>query len=136
MPGRHITVQQMRLFMTLRQTQTIPLAAATAGDSWVGKGDNNLLFGSPGGRQEPPQFRHRAGTHRERLPRALHPHNQSGPEALTGPARLKKASPQRSDGNLSVADSVDQTFLRYRASRCRSGQIRKTATIKRYFPQI
>ena len=31
MPGRHITVQQMRLFMTLRQTQTIPLAAAKAG---------------------------------------------------------------------------------------------------------
>src|SRR5680860_1554714 len=31
MPGRHITVQQMRLFMTLRQTQTIPVAAAKAG---------------------------------------------------------------------------------------------------------
>jgi len=31
MPGRHITVQQMRLFMTLRQTQPVPVAAAKAG---------------------------------------------------------------------------------------------------------
>ena len=33
MPGRHITVQQMRLFMTLRQTQPVPVAAAKAGFS-------------------------------------------------------------------------------------------------------
>jgi transposase InsO family protein len=31
MPGRHITAQQMRLFMTLRQTQPVPVAAAKAG---------------------------------------------------------------------------------------------------------
>ncbi len=31
MPGRHITDQQMRLFMTLRQTQPVPVAAAKAG---------------------------------------------------------------------------------------------------------
>jgi len=33
MPGRHITVQQMRLFMTLRQTQPVPVASAKAGFS-------------------------------------------------------------------------------------------------------
>lgn len=33
MPGRHVTDQQMRLFMTLRQTHTIPVAAAKAGIS-------------------------------------------------------------------------------------------------------
>jgi hypothetical protein len=31
MPGRHVTDQQMRLFMTLRQTQPVPVAAAKAG---------------------------------------------------------------------------------------------------------
>jgi hypothetical protein len=31
MPGRHITDQQTRLFMTLRQTQPLPVAAAKAG---------------------------------------------------------------------------------------------------------
>ena len=30
MPGRHVTDQQMRLFMTLRQTHTVPVAAAKA----------------------------------------------------------------------------------------------------------
>ena len=33
MPGCHITDQQMRLFMTLRQTHTVPVAAAKAGIS-------------------------------------------------------------------------------------------------------
>ncbi len=33
MPGRHVTDQQMRLFMTLRQTHTVPVAAARAGIS-------------------------------------------------------------------------------------------------------
>lgn len=33
MPGRHVTDQQMRLFMTLRQTHTVPVAAAKAGIS-------------------------------------------------------------------------------------------------------
>ena len=33
MPGRHVTDQQMRLFMTLRQTQPVPVAAAKAGIS-------------------------------------------------------------------------------------------------------
>ena len=33
MPGRHVTDQQMRLFMTLKQTHTVPLAAAKAGIS-------------------------------------------------------------------------------------------------------
>lgn len=33
MPGRHITDQQMRLFMTLKQTHTTPVAAAMAGIS-------------------------------------------------------------------------------------------------------
>jgi hypothetical protein len=33
MPGRHITDQQMRLFMTLRQTHAVPVAAAKAGIS-------------------------------------------------------------------------------------------------------
>jgi len=31
MPGRHVTDQQMRLFMTLRQTHSVPVAAAKAG---------------------------------------------------------------------------------------------------------
>jgi hypothetical protein len=31
MPGRHVTVQQTRLFMMLRQTQPVPVAAAKAG---------------------------------------------------------------------------------------------------------
>jgi transposase InsO family protein len=31
MPGRHVTDQQTRLFMTLRQTQPVPVAAAKAG---------------------------------------------------------------------------------------------------------
>jgi hypothetical protein len=31
MPGRHVTDQQMRLFMTLKQTNSIPVAAAKAG---------------------------------------------------------------------------------------------------------
>lgn len=31
MPGRHVTDQQMRLFMTLRQTHSVPIAAAKAG---------------------------------------------------------------------------------------------------------
>lgn len=31
MPGRHVTDQQMRLFMTLRQTRSVPVAAAKAG---------------------------------------------------------------------------------------------------------
>ena len=33
MPGRHVTDQEMRLFMTLKQTHTVPLAAAKAGIS-------------------------------------------------------------------------------------------------------
>jgi hypothetical protein len=33
MPGRHVTDQQMRLFVTLRQTHTVPLAVAKAGIS-------------------------------------------------------------------------------------------------------
>jgi len=33
MPGRHVTDQQMRLFMTLRQTHSVPVAAAKAGVS-------------------------------------------------------------------------------------------------------
>ncbi|PVA08470.1 hypothetical protein DC366_19105 [Pelagivirga sediminicola] len=33
MPGRHVTDQQMRLFMTLRQTHSTPVAAAKAGIS-------------------------------------------------------------------------------------------------------
>lgn len=33
MPGRHITDQQMRLFMTLKQSHTVPVAAAKAGFS-------------------------------------------------------------------------------------------------------
>jgi transposase InsO family protein len=33
MPGRHVTDQQMRLFMTLRQTHSVPVAAAKAGIS-------------------------------------------------------------------------------------------------------
>jgi hypothetical protein len=33
MPGRHITDQQMRLFMTFRQTHSTPVAAAKAGIS-------------------------------------------------------------------------------------------------------
>jgi len=33
MPGRHVTDQQMRLFMTHRQTHTVPVAAAKAGIS-------------------------------------------------------------------------------------------------------
>lgn len=33
MPGRHVTDQQMRLFMTLKQTHTVPLSAAKAGIS-------------------------------------------------------------------------------------------------------
>ncbi len=31
MPGRHVTDQQMRLFMTLRQTHPVPVSAAKAG---------------------------------------------------------------------------------------------------------
>jgi hypothetical protein len=31
MPGRHVTDQQMRLFMTHRQTHTVSVAAAKAG---------------------------------------------------------------------------------------------------------
>ena len=31
MPGRHVTDQQMRLFMTLRHSQPVPVAAAKAG---------------------------------------------------------------------------------------------------------
>ena len=33
MPGRHVTDQQMRIFMTLRQTHTVAVAAAKAGVS-------------------------------------------------------------------------------------------------------
>ena len=33
MPGRHVTDQQMRLFMTHRQTHTVSVAAAKAGVS-------------------------------------------------------------------------------------------------------
>ncbi len=33
MPGRHVTDQQMRLFMTLKQTHSVPVAAAKAGVS-------------------------------------------------------------------------------------------------------
>ena len=33
MPGCHVTDQQMRLFMTLRQTHPVPVAAAKAGIS-------------------------------------------------------------------------------------------------------
>ena len=33
MPGRHVTDQQMWLFMTLRQTHPVPVAAAKAGVS-------------------------------------------------------------------------------------------------------
>ena len=33
MPGRHVTDQQMRLFMTHRQTHTVSVAAAKAGIS-------------------------------------------------------------------------------------------------------
>ena len=33
MPGRHVTDQQMRLFMTLRQTHCVPVAAVKAGFS-------------------------------------------------------------------------------------------------------
>jgi hypothetical protein len=33
MPGRHVTDQQMRLFMTLNKTHSVPVAAAKAGIS-------------------------------------------------------------------------------------------------------
>ena len=33
MPGRHVTDQQKRLFMTLRQTHTVAVAVAKAGIS-------------------------------------------------------------------------------------------------------
>jgi len=33
MPGRHVTDQKVRLFMTLRQTRTVSVAAAKAGIS-------------------------------------------------------------------------------------------------------
>ena len=33
MPGRHVTDHQMRLFMTYRQTHSVPVAAAKAGMS-------------------------------------------------------------------------------------------------------
>ena len=33
MPGRHVTDQQMRIFMTLRQTHTVSVSAAKAGIS-------------------------------------------------------------------------------------------------------
>ena len=36
MPGRQITDHQMRLFMTLRQTDNTPIAAAKAGFSTAG----------------------------------------------------------------------------------------------------
>jgi len=37
MPGRHLTDQQMRLFMTFRQTHSTPVAAAKAGISQAAK---------------------------------------------------------------------------------------------------
>ncbi len=33
MPGRHVTVRQMRLYMRFRRTEPVPLAAAKAGFS-------------------------------------------------------------------------------------------------------
>ena len=48
MPGRHVTDQQMRLFMTHRQTHTVSVAAAKAGI--IPKGavsDSFVLSGIP-----------------------------------------------------------------------------------------
>ena len=55
--------------------------ALAAGDSWLDKGANLLLFGPPGGGKSASCRRPRPGAGRERLARAVHPHHRPRPEA-------------------------------------------------------
>ncbi|GAA0002783.1 hypothetical protein BRDID11002_27840 [Bradyrhizobium diazoefficiens] len=48
------------------------MTALAAGDGWLGKGANLLLFGPPGGGQEPLGGSNRLGPHRERMARPVH----------------------------------------------------------------
>ena len=58
MPGRHVTDHQMRLFMTLKQTHSIPIAAAKAG---ISQATGYRLNSDPvlPGQKKPPRGRRR-----------------------------------------------------------------------------
>ena len=58
MPGRHVTDQQTRLFMTLRQTHSVPVAAAKAGMSQA-TGYRLQSDPTPPSRKKPPRGRRR-----------------------------------------------------------------------------
>lgn len=55
--------------------------AITAGDSWLAKGANILMFGLPRRRKEPSRRRYRPCADRERMAGPLHPDHRSCAEA-------------------------------------------------------
>src|SRR5665213_2170933 len=58
--------------------------ALAAGDSWLDQGANILLFGPPGGGQEPSCGSTRSGSRPKRPARAVHAHHRPRPAAAGG----------------------------------------------------
>jgi hypothetical protein len=79
------------------------VTALAAGDSWLGKGANLLLFGPPGG-GEPLGGGDRPGPHRERMARPLHPDHRSRAEAPAGATRAQPRGGHQSSRSLRSLD--------------------------------
>ena len=78
LPGKTLDTFDFDAVPMISKAQVMALAA---GDGWLDKGANLLLFGPPGGGKSHLACGHRPRSHRERLARAVHPHHRPRPEA-------------------------------------------------------
>ena len=77
-PGKTLDSFDFDAVPMISKAQVMALAA---GDSWLDKGANLLMFGPPGGGKSHLGGRPRPGPGGERLARAVRPHHRSGAEA-------------------------------------------------------
>jgi len=101
--------------------------ALAAGDAWLDKAANLLLFGPPRCGQESLCGSHRPGPHRERPSRAVHPHHgyrsaaAGGPPRTAARGRYRQARQIRSAGarrSLLRAQGPRRNLRPLRADRC------------------
>ena len=83
-PGKTFDSFEFDAVPMISKAQVMALAA---GDSWLEKGANLLMFGPPGARQIASWGRARPGAGGERLARAVHAHHRPRPAAPDRPPR-------------------------------------------------
>ena len=81
-PGKTLDSFDFEAVPMISKAQVMALAA---GDSWLEKGANLLMFGPPGGGKSHLAARSGPGPGGERLAGAVHPHHRSGAEAPDAP---------------------------------------------------